>query len=378
MMSKRLLFVVNSPAFFLSHRLPIASGAKQVGYEIHVATGSGSGVSEIKRSGFAYHPVTLSRSGKNPIAEVKALVRLYRLMRKVRPSIVHLVTIKPVLYGGIAARLSRVPSVVSAVSGLGSVFVSQGPAARGMRVVVQALYKQAFAHPNIKAIFQNPDDRAALLAFRAIERERTVLIRGSGVKLADYPFVPEPPEPVVVSFAGRLLREKGIFEYVEAARIIRERGFDACFRVIGDPDPGNPSSVGEDVLGRWRSEGLVELLGFREDIPSLFSSSHVVVLPSYREGLPKSLVEAAAAGRAVVTTDVPGCRDAIEPDKSGLLVPVKDPPALADAIQRLIENPGLRRDLGAAGRILAEKEFGIDKIVDAHLQVYAGLEARAT
>lgn len=374
---KCLLFVVNDPAFFLSHRLPIAKGAKEVGYDVHVATGAGKAIRKIKQAGFVHHCLGLSRSGKNPISEIKNLVELYRLMRRLRPSIVHLVTIKPVLYGGIAARLAGVPAVVSAVSGLGSVFVTQSLIARGLRGLVHAFYKVAFAHRNIKAIFHNPDDRDALLAFNAIDSVCTVILRGSGVNLADYPFEPEPPGPVVVCFAARLLREKGIVEFVEVARLIKDRGIDACFQVIGDPDPGNPSSVGEDDLARWRSEGLVELMGYRTDIPALFSKAHIIVLPSYREGLPKILLEAAAAGRAVVTTDMPGCRDAIEPDKTGLLVPIKDPLALADAVQRLIENPSLRREMGAAGRVLAENEFTIEKIVAAHMKIYAELEARS-
>lgn len=375
-MQKTIIFVVNDPHFFLSHRLPIANGAKQTGYNVHVVTGPGEGIEKIAQAGLTHHKVDLSRSGKNPVAELKTLIDLYRLMRNLQPSIVHLVTIKPVLYGGLAARLAGVPAVVAAVSGLGTVFVSQGLAARTLRRLVQVFYKIAFAHPNIKAIFQNPDDRAALLAFNAIDSDSTAIIRGSGVNLADYPFEPEAPGSVVVSFAARLLREKGVVEFVEAARTIKGRGIDARFQVIGDPDPGNPSSIGEDDLARWQNEGVVELMGYRTDIPFLFSKSHIVALPSYYgEGLPKTLVEAAAAGRAVVTTDMPGCRDAIEPDKTGLLIPIKDPMALADAIQRLIEEPHLRQEMGAAGRVLAENEFAIEKIVEDHLGIYAELEA---
>lgn len=352
--------------------------AREAGYTVHVATGGGQGVKKIKSAGFAHHGVALSRSGKNPLHELQAIFSLYRLMRRVRPAIVHLVTIKPVLYGGLAARLAGVPAVVAAVSGLGTVFVAQGVAARTLRRLVQVFYKMAFAHRNLKVIFQNPDDRAALLAFQATDPANTTIIRGSGVDLAAYPLTPEPAEPVVVSFAARLLKEKGVEEFVQAARLLHERGCQARFWLIGNPDPGNPSSVSEDDLERWRREGVVELLGFRADIPTLFAQSHIVALPSYYgEGLPKTLVEAAATSRAVVTTDMPGCRDAIEPGKSGVLIPIKDPTALADAVQWLIENPRRRQEMGAAGRKLAEREFAIEKIVAAHLRIYAELEARA-
>ena len=375
-MAKRLLFVVNTPGFFISHRLPVAEGARQAGFEVHVATGFGEACQQIIDAGFKHHLLPISRSGKNPWAELVCIVSLCRLMRKVRPVLVHLVTIKPVLYGGVAARFTGVRCVVAAVSGLGSVFIAQGKKAAVLRGVIKLLYRLAFGHRNLKVIFQNPDDCDALVKLNTLSISQAKLIRGSGVSLADYPFVAEPSGSPVVAMAARLLKDKGVGEFVAAARLLKQRGVDARFWLIGDPDPGNPATVTEAEMCVWKEEGAVELFGYRKDIAQLFALSNIVVLPSYREGLPKVLVEAAACGRAVVTTDVPGCRDAIEEGKTGLLVPVRSVDALSDAIEHLIIDASLRQQFGQAGRHLAEREFAIERIVDAHLTVYAQLEAR--
>ena len=378
MNAMRLLFVVNAPEFFLSHRLPIALAAKRAGYEVHVATADdGQACRTITEQGLIHHIVPLTRSGQHPVRELAAIMSLCRLMKRLHPDLVHLVTIKPVLYGGLAARLAGVPAVVAAVSGLGTVFVSRGGRAGLVRRVVGVLYRLALGHRNLAVIFQNPDDRAALTRIGAVEAHQTRLIRGSGVALEDCPLVPEPEGRPVVTMAARLLREKGVVEFVEAARLLAKRGVEVRFRLIGSPDPGNPTSITPEELAIWRDEGLVELPGYRNDITAQYAQSHIVCLPSYREGLPKSLVEAAACGRAVVTSDVPGCRDAIEPGKSGVLVPARDAVALADAIQRLVEDGEQRRAMGRAGRELAEREFAIDKIVAAHLAIYRELEASA-
>ncbi len=271
------------------------------------------------------------------------------------------------------ARLSGVPAMVAAISGLGTVFVDHNQTRSWMRRGVEWLYRLALGHPNAKVIFQNPDDRAALTDMGAVSNDKTALIRGSGVSLASCSIRPEPEGVPVVSFAARLLEDKGVREFVDAARLLMQRGVKARFWLAGSSDPGNLTSVSEDVLSQWSKEGVVEVLGYQSDIPNLFANSNIVVLPSYREGLPKVLIEAAACGRSVVTTDVPGCRDAIEPESTGLLVPVRDSSGLADAIQFLIENPERRKRMGVSGRALAEREFAIEKVVDAHLAIYQEL-----
>lgn len=367
---QRLLFVVNCPAFFISHRLPLAIAAKQEGYDVHVATMPGEASEQILAAGLIHHELPLTRSGRNPLHELYVFIAIFKLFRKLKPAIVHLVTIKPVIYGGIAARWTGVPGVVAAVSGLGFVFIAKGLKASVVRSGIKLLYRLAFGKKNICVIFQNPVDRRRFVDAGILTADKTVLIRGSGVDLDGYSARMEPEGRPVIIMASRLLRDKGVLEYVDSVRILRQRDLDARFLLAGEPDPANPATITAEELEVIREGGIVELLGQRKDIPELFAASNIVVLPSYREGLPRVLVEAAAAGRAVVTTDVPGCRDAIEPDVTGLLVPVHDANALADAIQKLIEDVSLRQRMGYEGRQLAEKEFSIKKIVGAHLDIY--------
>jgi glycosyltransferase involved in cell wall biosynthesis len=372
--TKKILLVVNAPEFFLSHRLPLAVAAKEAGYEVDVASAFGPGVDKINAQGFSHHTVSFVRSGQNPLVELNTLIQLVRLFHREKPDLVHLITIKPVLYGGLATRIAGISSVVAAVSGLGTVFVADSIVAKLRKWLVKLLYAMAFNQKRLAVIFQNPDDRDTLLSAGALRKDETRMIRGSGVRLADYPYLQEPEGKPVVVMAARLLRDKGVFEFVGAANILRERGVDVDMRLVGSSDPGNLNSVTEAELECWEKEGVVTLLGYRTDIAHQYASANVVCLPSYYgEGLPKCLVEAAACGRAVVTTDHPGCRDAIRPDESGLLVPIKNSVALADAIQQLVGSPELRQRMGEAGRALAEEAFAIEKIVGQHLRIYEEL-----
>jgi glycosyltransferase involved in cell wall biosynthesis len=376
MAKQRLMLVVNDLRYFISHRLPIAQAALKSGLDVHVAYGElgGAEVGALNALGLTLHFVPIQRGGTNPFADLRSVILLWALFRRVRPDLVHLVTIKPVLYGGIAARLARVPAVVSAMAGLGFVFIEQGGVkAAVLRRVIKPMFGWALGHPRQTLIFQNPDDRDRVLTITKVLSQQVRLIRGSGIDLKACPAVPEPEGIPIVAMASRLLRDKGVLEFVDAARVLRKRGVLARFWLIGEPDLANPASVTPEEVAAWQAEGVVECLGHRKDVPSLYAQAHIVTLPSYREGLPKSLIEAAACGRAVVTTNVPGCRDAIEPDVSGLLVPPRDAVALADALERLIQDSGLRQSMGQAGRALAEREFGIEKVVAAHLQIYQEL-----
>ena len=370
MMSKVLLFIVNDPGFFLSHRLAVAKGAQAAGYRVHVASMQGAAAAGVVAQGFEFHPLPLSRSGRNPIVELVLMFAIWRLLWNLKPDVLHLVTIKPVLYGGIAARLAPVKGVVTAISGLGFVFLSNGLKAYFTRKLVSTLYRLALGKRNLRSIFQNPDDRNLVLHMAGLAERKVVMIRGSGVDLSLYNASVEPEGVPVVCLAARLLRDKGVMEFVHASKILRDRGVQARFQLIGDVDPGNPTTITALQLEQWRHEGGVELLGHRDDIAALFASANIVTLPSYREGLPKVLIEAAACGRAIVTTDVPGCRDAIDPGVTGLLVPVRDAEKLADQLQVLIEDPVLRGRMGVAGRELAQQAFAIEKIVALHLDIY--------
>lgn len=375
--TQKLLFIVNVDWFFVSHRLPIAMAALERGYEVHIATGITDKLGILQSNGLLVHPLMLGRSSMGVLSELRTFWQILRVFKRVRPDIVHLVTIKPVLLGGIAARLMRTPAVVAAISGLGFVFIAKGKRAAAVRFIVSRLYRLSLGKRNLKVICQNPDDCETLKQLVALPSKKVTTLSGSGVNLSVFQMTPAPQQgPPVVVMAARLLRDKGVREFVAAARLLKQREVDARFWLVGAPDPENPTTITHVELSAWEKEGDVELLGFRDDIPWLFSQATIVVLPSYYgEGLPKTLIEAAACGRAVVTTDHPGCRDAIEPGKSGLLVPVKDPCLLADAIARLLDDRALCYSMGEAGRALAERRFSIEQIVDAHLKIYEELEA---
>lgn len=372
-LKKRLLFLVNVDWAFLSHRLPIAIEALNQGYEVHVATVVTDKLATLHSYGLIVHPLAIRRGKVGFISEVRAVWDIFKLFIKLRPHIVHLVTLKPVLFGGIVARLTGVSSVVVAIPGLGFVFMARGLKASIIRFFVGKLYRFVLGKKNLKAIFQNSSDRKIITQATGLAFSKAVMIPGSGVNLSTYAVKKLPEDIPVVAMASRLVCDKGVHEFISSARLLRQRGYSVKFVLIGEPDIESPTSVTEANMDQWRDEGVVHVLGYQKDISNLFSQTNIVVLPSYREGLPKVLVEAAACGRAVVTTDVPGCRDAIEPGKSGLLVPVKDSMALADAIQHLIDNPELCKSMGQAGRALAERKFSIETVVEAHMEIYKAL-----
>lgn len=371
MTSPRLLFVVNVDWFFLSHRLPIALAARDAGYEVHVATSLTGSAGKLASLGFSVHPLDIDRRSASPLQALRLASTLFHLMRSIAPDVVHLVTIKPVLLGGLAARVARVPRVIAAISGLGFVFTARGASALLRRVLVSGLYRLALTGRGVRVIFQNADDQALLQRHAGIRDDQVVRIRGSGVSLEEWPAVPLPEGPPVVLMASRLLEDKGVREFADAARLLRgHRG--ARFVLVGDLDLGNPTSLTLEQVQAWVEDGVIEWWGHRSDMAGVLAMAHIVVLPSYREGLPKALIEAAACGRAVVTTDVPGCRDAIDPGRTGLLVPVRDAVALARGIQSLLDNPDRTRDLGVAGRRWAEQVFDVHEVVARHLALYRG------
>lgn len=309
----------------------------------------------------------------NPVKEFFSLFELFRLIRRLKPDLVHLVTIKPVIYGGIAARLAKVRIVIGAISGLGYVFINDGMILRFVRKLSEMAYRLAFANPRAMAIFQNKDDRSFFIKRGLVKIEKTVLIRGSGVDTNVFKRRPEPAGEIVVTLASRLLWDKGVGEFVAAARLLKERGVSARFVLVGDTDAGNPRAVPETQLTAWRDLGVVEWQGSRKDMPEVFAASHVVCLPSYREGLPKVLLEAAASGRPLIATDVPGCREVVRDDVNGILVPPKDAPRLADAIERLVSDPELRCRFGQQSAILAESDFSLSRVLQETLAFYSRL-----
>lgn len=371
---RTILFVHNAPDTFLSHRLPLALAAQQVGFDVHVATTDGPAAAQLKSSGFTVHALRLDRSGTNLAKEFSTILAMFRLYRQLRPDIVHHTTIKPVLYGSIIARMVRVPNVVNAITGLGYVFVTSGLKVFILRGFVQRAYRVALANRNSAVIFQNSDDLERFIRQKLVDQRRTTLIRGSGVDLNQ--FAPAPPleGPPTVLLASRMLWDKGVGEFVSAAAKLRARNIKAKFVLAGDSDPGNRRSIPESQLKAWHESGVVEWWGHRPDMPAVFQQCHIVCLPSsYGEGVPKVLIEAAASGRPIVTTKVPGCHEIVKDGWNGVLVSARDPDALADAIQSLIEDPALGRTMGRNGRELVEAEFSVEHVVARTLDIYSHL-----
>lgn len=367
---KKLLFIVNVDWFFVSHRLPIALAAIEKGYEVHIACGITSKKETLEKYGLTVHPLAFSRSGVGMLNELRTLKQLYSVIKKLKPNITHAVTIKPVLYGNIIARLLKVPVRISSISGLGYVFIANEMKAKMIRFIISALYKVALAGSQT-VIFQNKADIDILRNLGAVKKAQEVLIRGSGVNLNKYSVLPEPTGKPVIMLIARLLVDKGVNEFAEAAKLIQTQRDDIRMVLVGDADLENPNTVSPTQINQWVTDRIVEHWGYSENIAETIAKSNLMVLPSYREGLPKSLIEAAACGRAVVTTDVPGCRDAIELNETGMLVPVKAVSALAEAILQLIDDEVLRFKFARNGRKLAETAFDINDVVSKHLTLYA-------
>lgn len=373
-----VLFVTNDTWYFVSHRLPIAREAIRRGMRATVAARADDTVERLAEIGCEHEPWEVDPRGTSLHAELRAFGSLLAILRRRRPDLVHLVTIKPVLYGGLLCRLLRVPACVYAIAGLGGVLEGRTRRARLVRRLVGRLYRVAIGHRNACVVFQNADDRRRLLRWLGQPNLATEIVRGSGVVIDDYRVLPEPDGTPVVTMASRLLRDKGVEEFIAAAKRLRDEGRDVRFRIAGGTaGAGNPMSLEGGRLEALASDAGVELLGHRGDVPALFERSALVVLPSWREGLPKVLVEAGACGRAVVTTDVPGCRDAVEPGTSALLVPPRDDAALAAAIGELLDDPARRRRMGLAGRRLVESCMTADLVARRHLEIFERLLARA-
>lgn len=373
----RVMFVGNDPTYFMTHRLPLALAARDAGYEVHVAaplrrheTDLGTRLAPFS---LHVHDVPFARGRGSVAGELRTFRALWRTYRTARPDIVHHFTLKPVLYGSLAAWLANVRHVVNAMTGLGYLFIAEGALARVRREAVGVAMRAALGTRGSVTIVQNSDDASLLRALCRLRNDRLHVIRGSGVDLDAFTPLPEPSGVPVVMFPARMLLHKGIQEFVDAARLLKAEGVVARFVLVGDTDPANPATLSPAALRAYAAEGLVEWQGERRDMWAALGSANIVCLPSYREGVPKVLLEALATGRAVVTTDAPGCRETVQEGVNGLLVPPRDAVALAAAIRRLVNDPALRSAMGTRGRRLAEQEFGSHRVAQATLEVYRRL-----
>lgn len=360
-----LIFFVSEDWYFCSHRLPLAVAAKNSGFNVAVITRIRNHENEIRKAGIRIIPFELDRSGTNPINDIVTIAKLVKLYRREQPCIIHNVALKPVIYGSLAARFSGRPHIINALTGLGWVFTSHSIKARILRKFISKVLGNILKSTDV--ILQNKTD-AELIANLHITR--THLIGGTGVDITNFYPAPEPEGLPLVVLPARMLWDKGIGDFVEAARILNSKHIAAKFILVGSPDPKNPSSIPEKVLSDWNKQGVVESWGYRKDMPNVFRSAHIVCLPSYREGLPKVLMEACASGLPIVTTNVPGCRDIVKPGINGLLVPARQPEALAESLEKLISDKNLRKNMGKRGYELAIKHYTQDKIISETLEVY--------
>lgn len=369
-----LLFLVTEDWYFVSHRLELARAAVAAGYRVVVATRVREHGALIREAGCELRPLGWRRAGNTPWSHLGALRELVRLYREVQPALAHHVALKPVIFGAWAAWRGGVPRRVDALAGLGFAFSSSTARARLLRPVLRALLRRALAGAGERTIVQNRGDLDAIVNAGLVPPERIRLIRGAGVALGDAPAAHGRAEPPIVVLVARLLWDKGVGEFVAAAAALRAKHVTARFVLVGDPDPDNPGAIPPDQVRRWGESGVVECWGHRQDVPAILGEAAIFCLPTrYGEGIPRSLLEAGAAGLALVASDSPGCREVITDGVNGVLVPPGDVPALAAALGRLLAAPMERARLGAAARETVAREFTLDRVIGETLAVYREL-----
>lgn len=395
----RILFLVTEDWYFLSHRLPLARAARDAGAEVLVATRYSTHQERIAAEGFKTLALEWDRGSHNPFKEAFSVLRLAVLYYQWRPDIIHHVAMKPIMLGSLAARiinwLGVTPRIVNAVTGLGYFFIepnvgvgadpnlgrysgdnipSRNTSGTILRYLVHAALRFALDDPRTTVIVQNEDDTATLRHHRVLNHSRIKIIRGSGVDVKEFPQLPAPKGgALVAALVARMLFDKGIRETVEAASILKRQGVDLKILLVGPTDPANPAAIAQEKLQEWDAEGIIKWIGPRKDIAAIWAEAAIAVLPSYREGLPKALLEAASCGRPLVATDAPGCREICRNQETGLLVPVGDAKALAQALATLAKDQDLRLRLGATARRVVEQEFSTEKVVQQTMALYQEL-----
>jgi len=371
-MRQKLAYLVTEDWYFLSHRLPMARAAREAGFEVHVLAREGEGRARIEAEGFQLHTLDWSRAAGSPLKVARSVADVRRQLGAIRPDVLHNIALKPALTGGLARIGVPGLAVINSVNGMGSTYLAGGVAGALKRQGLGRSLAVLLSRRRTMTIVQNPEDLATLRGF-GVPEARLRLIAGSGIDTARLTPQPEPPHPVVVTYVGRMLADKGLRSLIAAHRMLRAQGADLRLQLAGTPDPDNASSIPPGELEGWAREPGVTLLGHVTDIGALWAGSHIAVLPSRREGLPLSLLEASACGRPMVATDVPGCREVVRDGETGLLAPLDDAPALAAAIARLAGDAGLRRRMGAAARVRAETEFSSAIIGEKTVQLYREL-----
>ncbi len=369
-----LLFVINDAAYVVSHRIALIKEAIDKGWSVSVLAPDIESYKPFTSLNLPifYKNLSIKRKGLNPLKEIKGLLDLYRYIKETNPDIIHGVTLKPAFYAGLVGRLLKKPKQIHMFNGLGFLFTNQNRSTKLIRTVLWPLFKIAFAKKRSIALFQNQDDLKKLVSLGLIKQKQTEIIRGSGVDLDEFKYTPEPNyETPLVLLPARLIKAKGIDEYVLAARALKLKHVKARFCIAGPIDDQNPTGYREADIKEWVKKGWIEYLGYCKDMAKIYRQSNIVCLPSYYgEGLPKCLLEAAATGRSIVTTDHTGCREAVDNQTNGFLVPIKDADALASALEKLINAPMLRQEFGLNSRKKAEDEFSKEIVVEQTFDLY--------
>lgn len=366
----KILYLINNDKFFCSHFLERAIAAKAKGYEVIVASGEGGARDVIINSGLEYIDIPLKRSGINPFKEFFLILFIFNIYKKTNPDIVHHITLKPIIYGSLVSVILKIKFIVNAPVGMGYVFSSSDFKAKVLKYFILFVFRFLLNPSNSRVIFENSDDLNFFIKNGSVKSADACLIRGAGIDLIKFKPSERLVNPPKVVLVARMLKDKGVLEFVSAAKIIRNSGLQVKFVLVGEPDPGNPASISLEDIKIWVENGLVEWWGHRNDIAEILTESTIACLPSYREGLPKSLLEAAASGLPIVTTDAVGCREVVKDGYNGYLVPIGNSLMLAGAIEMLIKNFELRKMMGRNSRLMAESEFDSELIINQTLQVY--------
>lgn len=367
---KKLFIIVNVDWFFLSHRLPVALAAQKAGWDVTIVTADTGKLKDIKAKGLKVINLPMSRSGKNILEELGSLAFLRKLYKREKPDVVHHVGMKTILWGSLAAKFAGVNGVVNAISGLGGFFAEDNKGL--MAKLMPKVLKFSHDRKNLLCIFQNNEDKGLYVKNGIIKEEQARYIKGSGVDLKEFCFTPEPTEGKVrVILTARMIVEKGVFILTEAAEKLRSKYGDKVeFLLVGGIDD-HPGAITEEQLDAVCDGSYIQWLGYRTDVKELLQSSHIVAFPSYyMEGLPKSLIEATAIGRPIITTQSIGCKDTVDDGVNGFLIPTKNVEALVEKLKLLIDNAELRQKMGKAAREKAEKEFSLDVVIERHLSIY--------
>lgn len=364
---KAVLFA-NTDWYLFNFRLAYADFLREKGFEVCFLSPKGEHVQIIEEAGYRHINIEFSRKGINPLEETKTIQSIKAIYEQEKPDLVHHFTIKCDIYGSLAAKELGIKSIVNSITGLGYMFLSEKPHVKVIREVVKRLYRKALSGTEV--IFENPDDRKLFIEMGLVGEENSHIILGTGIDTEKFIPVPPPNSTPLTILPSRMIWDKGVGEFVEAARMIRESGIQARFALVGNNDIGNPTCIPFDQMTQWQKEGNVEWWGWQDDVATVISMSHIVCLPSYREGLPKILIEAASCGRPIVTTDVPGCREVVKDGVNGYLVPSKNAEKLKDALLKLIENEELRNEMGQASRRFAEERFSNQIVNEGIFSIY--------